>query len=366
MTDVLEAVAPPTSGLRHKFLTLEVVKGQKDQGDHKLTFRGSTGAVDRDGDIIVPDGAILDNYLKNPVFLWAHDWHGRLPVGKAEDVRIVPGTGVDFDILFDSGDPFAMDVERKYRGGFLNAVSIGFQPKEWTERRNEEGWVVGYVFTSWELLELSGVPIPANADALQLSYAKWLEQHPVGKAAPTPSEVVDDVLDTAGEGDEKTASESAEAAGDTGAVEDAETRETSPQEPTAGENVEEPVITSVSEGEAFVCQADFDETMTSIYGQMADLRALVETALEKLGAAPADQGGGEGDTEAKRLEAALVQLGLTEDSALDLLDGSGSTDAEAKGSGVANGGSLESLISKVVSGRFDYAAGKAYTLKEGK
>lgn len=358
MTDVLEA-APPTSGLRHKFLTLEVVKGQKDQGDHRLTFRGSTGAIDRDGDIIVPDGAILDNYLKNPVFLWAHDWHGRLPVGKAEDVRIVPGIGVDFDILFDSGDPFAMDVERKYRGGFLNAVSIGFSPKEWTERRNEEGWVVGYVFTSWELLELSGVPIPANADALQLSYAKWLEQHPVDKA-PQPQEQVSD--DDA----EKTASEGAEAAGDTGAVDDAETRETSPQEPTAGENVEEPVVTSASEGEGFVCQADFDETMTSVYGQMAELRALVEQALEKLGAAPADQGGGEGDTEAKRLEAALVELGLTEDSALDLLNGSGSTDAEAKGSGVANGGSLESLISKVVSGRFDYAAGKAYTLKEGK
>jgi len=46
----------------------------------------STDAVDRDGDIIEVDGWEIDNYLANPVVLWAHDYRG-VPVGRALEVR---------------------------------------------------------------------------------------------------------------------------------------------------------------------------------------------------------------------------------------------------------------------------------------
>ena len=41
----------------------------------------STAIVDRDGELLLPEGAILDNYRKNPIVTWAHDYSS-LPIGK--------------------------------------------------------------------------------------------------------------------------------------------------------------------------------------------------------------------------------------------------------------------------------------------
>ncbi|NKI20347.1 hypothetical protein HFN20_03700 [Paenibacillus dendritiformis] len=39
-----------------------------------LRFIGSTETEDRDQDVIRATGWQLENYKKNPVFLWAHDY----------------------------------------------------------------------------------------------------------------------------------------------------------------------------------------------------------------------------------------------------------------------------------------------------
>jgi len=156
-----------------KFMTMAVEKSP-DKKD-VLVFRASTMAVDRDGDILVPDGVVTEHYMKNPVMLWAHDWRERLPIGKALGVKVVPGSHVEIPVQFDSSDTFAMDVKRKYENGFLNAVSVGFEPIE-AEEITKGGRRTGHKFIKWELMELSGVPIPANADALLLGYKGWMEK----------------------------------------------------------------------------------------------------------------------------------------------------------------------------------------------
>ncbi len=150
-----------------------------------ITFMATTKQEDRDRDIIIPEGGRFENYRQNPVFLWAHDWMGtRLPIGKSLAERILPGTGVEMDIQFDEKDAFAMEVYRKYKEGYLNAVSIGFIGKKWAWRNPDIGWAGGREYQEWEMLELSGCPVPSNPGALQQRFAKflqWAEKHPDGQ-----------------------------------------------------------------------------------------------------------------------------------------------------------------------------------------
>ena len=53
----------------------------------------STESVDRQGDIVRATGGKLENYLKNPVVLWAHDY-SKPPVARALSVEIIPGAGL--------------------------------------------------------------------------------------------------------------------------------------------------------------------------------------------------------------------------------------------------------------------------------
>src|SRR5262245_35784536 len=58
----------------------------KDLGGRIREFVISTGGLDRDNDRIRVDGWHLDNYRRNGVVLWAHDYSG-LPIGKCLDIR---------------------------------------------------------------------------------------------------------------------------------------------------------------------------------------------------------------------------------------------------------------------------------------
>lgn len=133
-----------------------------------ITFLGTTPTKDRWNEIVDPQGVILDNYRKNPVFLWAHNYQV-LPIGKSLAEKVTP-YGIEFDIKFDLADQFAKEVYRKYKEGYLQATSIGFIPLEWEDIEDSTGRV--RVYRKWELLELSAVPVPANPDALQMALRK--------------------------------------------------------------------------------------------------------------------------------------------------------------------------------------------------
>jgi len=134
----------------------------------------STKDVDRDREVLLPDKARLDNFRKNPVVLWAHDYRG-LPNGKAlwiknDKEKIVAKTKY-------ANHQFADDVWNLKKDGFLPANSVGFIPIDYTEDEKEiekikkEYGIKGNpkrIYTDWELLEYSNVPVPANPQALTL------------------------------------------------------------------------------------------------------------------------------------------------------------------------------------------------------
>jgi len=147
--------------LQHKSLTLN-------EKARTITVTASTETVDRYGDIVRIAGINCENYMKNPVVLWAHDAN-LLPIGKAVDIQKTGGANPQLLITIQfataAENPEAEKVFQSYKGGYLNAVSIGFLPKQY-EMRIEDGLVCGLDFLASELLELSCVPVPANPEAL--------------------------------------------------------------------------------------------------------------------------------------------------------------------------------------------------------
>lgn len=142
-------------------------------GDDEVEVVMSTGAIARDGHILVPGGADLAQYRANPVVLWQHD-PGQ-PVGTAEGVR-VDGDKIVARIRFA---PLGVsEVADRTRGlvksGVIGAVSVGFDPTE-GEPLDPARPRGGQRFTGWELLECSFVSVPADTGAVVTARAHDVE-----------------------------------------------------------------------------------------------------------------------------------------------------------------------------------------------
>lgn len=124
----------------------------------------STNSVDRHGEVVDNNGWDLKAFKKNPVILWAHD-HSEPAIGVSKKTW-VEGAGKKAKLMIQ---PILHDVTEKARAvkqlvemGVINSLSVGFKPIESKD---------GITFDKNELLEVSMVNVPANADAI------LLEQH---------------------------------------------------------------------------------------------------------------------------------------------------------------------------------------------
>lgn len=143
-----------------KVITNEV----KEVSDRVLQLIGSTEKQDRDGEVIKADGWDLKQYKKNPVIMWAHRYD-QPPIGKALNVKVIDGK-LTFKVEFADAETyeFADTIYKLFKGGFLNATSVGFVPLEWEDGDGEKN--PKRIYTKQELLELSAVPVPSNPEAL--------------------------------------------------------------------------------------------------------------------------------------------------------------------------------------------------------
>ena len=87
----------------------------------------STTAPDRAGDVILPAGLRnADEYLRNPVVLWAHQ-RSLPPIGICERLTL-EADRIIAETKFSASSPFAQDVFKLYAEGVLRGWSIGFVP----------------------------------------------------------------------------------------------------------------------------------------------------------------------------------------------------------------------------------------------
>ena len=150
-----------------KNLQCEILR-EKDSDGPVVSFIASTANPDRYGDVINQRGWDLSKYRKNPVILLNHNANS-LPIGRGE-VDVVDGQLI-VDVEFDVDDPQAKEVARKTKAGFMNAVSVGFNPLDATprnmlEKSHPAHGNSGQYFDRAELLEISIVTIPANGEAV--------------------------------------------------------------------------------------------------------------------------------------------------------------------------------------------------------
>ena len=167
-----------------------------DEEERTVVKYVSTISVDRDGDIILPDGGQIKDFAKNPVILYAHK-HGADMFGGGNDTLPI---GRDVWIKADkfgikakqryAKHQLAEDIFNMHKDGFPLASSIGFIPLEYVRNDGSKEWKetakyvkdkygmsskdiksANIIFTKWYLLEHSDVPVPSNPDALAQAYS---------------------------------------------------------------------------------------------------------------------------------------------------------------------------------------------------
>lgn len=148
-----------------------------DTTDEYFSFIISELQEDRDGDVVVPMGCDLTNFSRNPVWHFGHQ-ELMIPIGtsRAPDGRICvfpEEKRIKARWYPDYPDPDAAFIAGKVKRGILNATSIAFVPIE-AHRRDDvhkahqhgDG-ASGWVFSRFDLTEVSIVSVPSNAGAVR-------------------------------------------------------------------------------------------------------------------------------------------------------------------------------------------------------
>jgi hypothetical protein len=131
-----------------------------DKPEDPIRFIASTEGLKADGADLRMEDWLLDRFIKHPVILYAHDWGGtNLPIGTGQPS--FENRNLIMDVRFDVDDPFAMRVREKTRKGMMGA-SVGWKDVQRDGKRFNE------------LLEMSVVPMPLDADCLPTGSARAL------------------------------------------------------------------------------------------------------------------------------------------------------------------------------------------------
>jgi len=115
----------------------------------KLIAVASDDSEDRHGDSLDQTSWDLRQFKKNPVLLMSHQYH-LAPIGIAKNIRVKDNKLI-FEPEFHEITQMASEVKKMFLDGIMRAFSVGFMENK--KKKNE-------------LLEISAVSVPANANAL--------------------------------------------------------------------------------------------------------------------------------------------------------------------------------------------------------
>lgn len=155
-------------------INVKTASNGKELKDGQIEVIVNTGGADRVDEILDIKGLDVSKYKTNPVVGFGHDY-GYVSVGMAVDLwKAEDGLHAILQFAREELD-FANTLYKLYtnpkdtKKKYMNAFSIGFQPKEVVEVKSEEDGVTKWKFTKSEMLEFSAVFVGADSGALTVA-----------------------------------------------------------------------------------------------------------------------------------------------------------------------------------------------------
>ncbi len=141
----------------------------------------STANVDREGEVLIPQGCDATDFFQSPTVFFNHDY--TMPVGKCMEITRYPDR-LEAKTVFAKrpenhhGEWLADTLLSLFQQGVVRGFSVGFVPVEGRRPSKKDratfGDKVKYVYSKWKLLEYSIAPLPANQNALALAVSKGI------------------------------------------------------------------------------------------------------------------------------------------------------------------------------------------------
>lgn len=168
-----ESTLDKNSVVSRKAYVLSDIKVE-DNEERTFTAICATKDCDRDGEVVLPEGLNIDQYIKNPIMCFAHNY-SQYTIGKCISLEKSDKLICKFWFAPTSAGEEAWQL---VKSGCLNSVSIGFIRKN-IIKRGTTAFIeaiknfgialnnnIQQITTSAELVEVSLVPIPCNREAI--------------------------------------------------------------------------------------------------------------------------------------------------------------------------------------------------------
>lgn len=182
LTEVVEVKAYDEKEVRElcKAVGIEYLEGYETR---VVTFTISTEDVDRDSDIVRQAGIDKDDYMKNPVIMFAHNSKS-LPIGSTLKIWRSNNSTKALALIYDDrvdSTGLSDTIFRMVKAGALRGASIGFSSKEARYPTDDEIKQYkmnpyGVIYEKVSMHEWSVCSIPANQNSLRTSKA-FEEKH---------------------------------------------------------------------------------------------------------------------------------------------------------------------------------------------
>lgn len=188
----------------HRIMEASVAPSADPESGIDVACYMTTSAVDADGEVVLPGGADLTRFKKNPLLLLCHGYgqpgsHYALPIGRVVWTKL-RSNGILAGVKFAESSAMGREVKGLFDEGMFRTFSIGFRSLESSPMTREEAnsrpdWKDAFertrgkvlVHRRYELLELSAVPLPSNPDALVASYKAKGQTPPSWLQLETPT-----------------------------------------------------------------------------------------------------------------------------------------------------------------------------------
>jgi phage head maturation protease len=157
-----------------------------EDGERAVMFKASANVLDRDGEVLLPQGCDASEFEKNPVLCLQHSYYN-LPIGRVDGLKKDASDVLAKAVFATRPENHPSDQEwvpdtvfSIYQQRVLNAFSVGFIPIEVRQPTKKDLETYGdgcrRVVSKWRLLEISAVLLPSNPAAVALAVSKGLSK----------------------------------------------------------------------------------------------------------------------------------------------------------------------------------------------